>query len=388
MTRAATAITTVEDSHGAGQALGQQIRDAFAGAAPDAVIVFAAPHYDHAALLTALEQTCHPSQLVGCSSAGEFRGSELHQDSASALALIAPEMTFRAALGTGMATDRERVVSELLASFAGPRMPQFRYRTALVLADALNGYTDDLIGRLARRTAGSYQFVGGGAGDNARFQRTPVFFGREVHEDAVVALEILSNKPLGIGVSHGWTPATSPLRATEVDGVRVIGLNAAPAMEAFEEYAASVNQTFDRKNPLPFFLHHILGIATPGGYQLRVPLAVLEDGSVLCAADIPEGSLVHIMQSSQAQASDAAATAARIAVGQLNDNEPEVALFFDCVATRLRLGPGFSQELESLQTSLGGLASVGCNSHGQIAGADGQFSGFHNCTAVVCAIPR
>ncbi len=388
MTRAATAITTVEDSHSAGRALGQQIHDAFAGAAPDAVIVFAAPHYDHAALLTALEQTCHPDQLVGCSSAGEFRGSELHQDGASALALIAPEMSFRAALGKGMASDRERVVSELLAAFAGPHMPQYRYRTALVLADALNGYTDDLIERLAQRTAGSYQFVGGGAGDNARFQRTSVFFGHEVHSDATVALEILSNKPLGIGVSHGWMPATPPMRATEVDGLRVLGLNAAPAAEAFEGFAASLSQTFDRQDPLPFFLHHILGIETPGGYQLRVPLAVQEDGAILCAADIPEGALVHIMQTSQAQASNAAATAARLAVSQLDDNEPAVALFFDCVATRLRLGSGFGQELESLQSSLGELASVGCNSHGQIAGADGQFSGFHNCTAVVCAIPR
>ena len=27
-------------------------------------------------------------------------------------------------------------------------------------------------------------------------------------------------------------------------------------------------------------------------------------------------------------------------------------------------------------------------SYGQIARADGQFSGFHNCTAVVCVLPE
>ena len=30
---------------------------------------------------------------------------------------------------------------------------------------------------------------------------------------------------------------------------------------------------------------------------------------------------------------------------------------------------------------------VGCNTHGQIARAEGQFGGFHNCTAVVCVLP-
>lgn len=31
---------------------------------------------------------------------------------------------------------------------------------------------------------------------------------------------------------------------------------------------------------------------------------------------------------------------------------------------------------------------AGCNTYGQIARAEGQFSGFHNCTAVVCVIPE
>jgi len=30
---------------------------------------------------------------------------------------------------------------------------------------------------------------------------------------------------------------------------------------------------------------------------------------------------------------------------------------------------------------------VGCNTYGQIARAEGQFGGFHNCTAVVCVLP-
>jgi len=70
-------------------------------------------------------------------------------------------------------------------------------------------------------------------------------------------------------------------------------------------------------------------------------------------------------------------------------NSPNAAaLFFDCVATRLRLGKEFGMELESLAAELGAVPYAGFTTYGQIARAEGQFSGFHNCTAVVRIIPE
>ena len=63
------------------------------------------------------------------------------------------------------------------------------------------------------------------------------------------------------------------------------------------------------------------------------------------------------------------------------------ALFFDCVATRLRLGDHFGDELTAVRNALGDAKFAGFNSYGQIVRADGQFSGFHNCTAVVAVFP-
>ena len=52
------------------------------------------------------------------------------------------------------------------------------------------------------------------------------------------------------------------------------------------------------------------------------------------------------------------------------------------------MGKDFGVELQSVQDVLKGATFAGCNTYGQVARAEGQFSGFHNCTAVVCAIPR
>jgi hypothetical protein len=137
-----------------------------------------------------------------------------------------------------------------------------------------------------------------------------------------------------------------------------------------------------------FFLHNILGIVSREGFRLRVPLGVNEDGSISCAAAVPTGAVVHIMKTSEESAVRAAERATQAALAVLDNERPSAALVFDCVATRLRLGRAFGHELDACAALLRPARFVGCNTYGQIARAEGQFGGFHNCTAVVCAFPQ
>jgi hypothetical protein len=387
MTRAATAVSR-QSGPAAGKELGESVLEQLGGDSPDALIIFASPDQDHEGLLAALTAACRPAVLVGCSSAGEFTSDEAGVGMTCAVALAAPEMRFSAALGRGLRDDRAAAAEQMAAGFQGLHTPGYRHHAALVLTDALAGFADDLVDRLTLLTGGVYRFFGGGAGDDARFEHTVVFRGTEVASDAAVALEILSNKPIGIGVRHGWAPGGERMRVTDAEGARVGSLNAVPAAEVFESHASSTGQAFDRGEPVPFFLHNVLGVESPEGYRLRVPLSVDEDGSVGCAADVPAGAAACIMTTTPASAADAAADATRAALAQMEGNEPAIALVFDCVATRLRLGEAFGAELAAVQRELGGAPMAGFNTYGQIAKAEGQFSGFHNCTAVVCTIPR
>lgn len=388
MLESVTAFSDDPDSHAAGSSIGVQILEVLKGKAPDALILFASPRYDYSKLLYAVNDVCKPKLMVGSSSAGEFTSSARGEGSVSAIALRSTELHFTAGIGRDLRTDRTAAAKELVSSFYGMSTSRYLYRSALVLTDALAGHADALVEDLTTLTAGIYQFFGGGAGDDARFRETHLFYGIESVSNAVVALEILSNTPIGVGVSHGWQPSSPPMRVTESDGMRLVSVNAAPAVEIFMEHAERTGQSFDRANPLPFFLHNVLGIQSDDGYYLRVPLGVHEDGSVLCAADVPVGAVLFIMSTKSASASEAAATATRSAMLQLHGHRPEVALFFDCVATRLRMGIEFGGELETLQKELGTVKYAGFNTYGQIARARGEFSGFHNCTAVVCILSQ
>jgi hypothetical protein len=388
MTHAATILTDNADSAAAGADLGAQLRSAFSDGPPDAVILFASPRYDFAALLGALHEVAAPRLLVGGSSAGEFTNATFGTGLACGVALRAPEMRFAASVGRALTTSRADAVASIAAGFTGLRNVEFTHRTALVLTDALAGEPEDLIDRLTVATGGTYQFCGGGVGGDERFERRFVFFGREAVADAAVALEILSNKPIGIGVAHGWTPASDAYRVTDAVGTQLLAMNAEPAADVYEEHARATDQRFDPTDPLPFFLHNIIGVKDGDRHKLRVPLAVKPDRSIACATEVPRGAAVSIMRTSTSSAAAAAATAVRSAIGQLGSHKPRAALFFDCVATRLRMGAEFGCEIDAVKEALGPAKLAGCNSLGQIARAEGQFNGFHNCTAVVCVLPE
>ncbi|HXG90599.1 MAG TPA: FIST N-terminal domain-containing protein [Vicinamibacterales bacterium] len=386
-TLTAAVYTASERSDAAGMDLGTQLREALGGVSPDAAILFASSRFDYAALLAAFNDTCHPAVLVGASSAGEFVRGQRGEGSACAIAITSDQMKFAAAVGRNVTADRAAAAQEVVRSFAGLGNDSHPHRTALVMTDALAGHADELIEHLTLATSGRYQFAGGGAGDDAKFSKTHVFCGTAAYTNAVVALEILSTKPVGIGVGHGWTPASDGLRVTAVEGSKVISLNGLPAADAFQEHAESTGQLFDRSQPLPFFLHNILGIETGDGHRLRVPLAVDDSGAVICAAEVPLGATVHVMKTTSQSAIAAAQNATQSALAGLRGEKPSAALFFDCVATRLRMGDDFGFEVDSVGAALGEATLVGCNTYGQIARAEGQFGGFHNCTAVVLVLP-
>ena len=386
-TQAAVVCSRAEDSAEAARALGKQLRTEFGNLPPDVVILFSASRHDASVLLRGLHESCSPKIIVGCSSAGEFTNDMLGEGHVCALGIRSSDLTFAAGMSRKLAEDRDAAAQEIVAHFNQSADSISAYSAALVLTDGLAGHADELIERLTYLTGGNHLFFGGGAGDDTKFRRTEVFLNQEVATGAAVALEIRSSKPIGVGVRHGWYPASKPMRVTEARGSVLVSLNAMPAVEAITLHAEKTGQTFDPADPRPFFLHNILGIDIGDGFRLRVPLALQKDGSVLCAAEIPEGASLCIMATDAVSARQAATAATEAAMRQLNGHPANAALFFDCVSTRLRMGQQFCDELTAVKEALGPIPLAGCNTYGQLARSEGQFSGFHNCTAVVCVLP-
>lgn len=390
MTDAAVFRTELRDSVEAGESLGRSMLDRFDGHRPDAVMVFASPIYSPRSLLGALDASCSPGAVIGSTSAGEFTFEGTSASSAVALALRSDALRFEVHVAKNVRSDARRAATEFATSFDPDADPERPFRTVLLLMDVLAGYGEEFLHVFTEATSGRYQVFGGGAADDAAFEETFVFAGREAMPDAAVGLEIRSTEPVGIGVSHGWTPFSREMVVTSASGLKLAELDGRPAADVIESFAREQGLAFDRDAPLSFFLHHVLGTEVDGDYKLRVPLEVETDGSLVCAAEVPAGATVRVMRTSDSSAAEAARVAARRARMKLwkEGVEPSAALFFDCASTRLRLGGDFGASVEEVVDSLGTNMCTGCNTYGQFARVDGQFSGFHNCTAIVGALPR
>lgn len=388
MTRTVCAFSSHSTSVDAGKELAAQISREIEQ--PSAIILFLGIGYDSSVILGLFSEQFPSAQVVGCSSMGEIDSAHNGKDGASALALYSTDMLFSAGIATGISEGPEKAARQLLTGFRGFQENQYRYRTALVLCDAPNGLTEDMITALHLETGGKYQFFGGGAsgGSIETPSRAKVFIDNEASGNAAVALEILSTRPIGIGVRHGWTTATGPMRVTASHGTVVESMNAIAAAEIFKQHAHATGQTLNPESAYSFFVRNALGLRLDSGYKLRLPLAFLENGAIEFSSEIPPGATVNIMGKTDQSSIHAAQLAAQEAISQLGNYKASGALLFDCAANGLLMGEVFQETVHAVQEAIGELPLCGCNSAGQIATLKGQFSGFHNCSAVVCVFPE
>ncbi len=138
-----------------------------------------------------------------------------------------------------------------------------------------------------------------------------------------------------------------------------------------------------------FLMSHILGVSyAPEQYKLRVPLWKEPDGTLVCAAEVPQGALTRIMAAEDEAIIRSGQHAVELAQARLGSVPYAGALVFECVATRLRLGGQFAEEVAGMKQALGDVPFIGCNSYGQLARVSGEFTGLMDATALVCLIPE
>jgi methyl-accepting chemotaxis protein len=122
--------------------------------------------------------------------------------------------------------------------------------------------------------------------------------------------------------------------------------------------------------------------------RVRAPLLVSHDGSLTCAAAIPEGAMISILDGDPESMISAASGAAEEAREHLLGVQPAGVLLFDCVCRGMILKDGFQREIDAVRKVFGDVPVAGFLTYGEIARYQGRLEGWHNSTAVVVAIPQ
>ncbi|EFH89586.1 FIST signal transduction protein [Ktedonobacter racemifer] len=382
--------TSIEDSRLAGRALGWQIREGLS-AGPDVVILFLSPHYEQQVFLHALKQTCRPDILIGCTSMGAFTSYVQGGDMASALAIRSHEMLFQATIARNAREDVAQAAEGLVASLSSADKHPTMQRTLLLFGSGEAGKLDALLSRLLRLTHGSHQLLGMYAGMNTRHHMA-VLYETEALREGVVALEILSSRPIGLASFPAWSPVGAPMLVTKIRDNTVLSIDDVAPLSLYRRQAEAQGLAWNAANDeeiMRFLLNTPLGIDTGMGQHICMPCAyTLADGSVTFLEPVPLQGLVQFMRAPASVVVEATEKMTRSALQYMHGYEPGAALFFEGEGYRPQGTNDFRLELDAVQRALGSTPYGGCSTRGQYARVHGQYGAFQRHAPLICIFPR
>lgn len=366
------------------------------GAKPDVVIVFASSKYNQEEMLKGVRSVSGNTLLVGSSTAGEISSEgPVGRSSVVVMAIASAKVKFYAAVGTLVskgAHDAGKSAAEAVKQQAGGEL-----KTFIMLPDVLNGNGAEIVRGVLDSLGEHFPVVGGASGDDFQFKKTYQYLNDVVHTDSVVGLGLTGDFKIGIGVKHGWIPVGSPMKVTKSEGGVLHEVNNQPAIKIYEDYFGVDEAAVLKTETLAkLAITYPLGLKVEGNEELliRDPLTVDANGSITCAAEIPEGSDIRLMIGSIEEAVKVAKLAAQNALDQLEGQKPKAIIIFNCIARNKLFGQRSVEEITAIQEVLGReVPLIGFYTYGEQAPMNGEVkninqcnSAFHNETVVIAAL--
>jgi len=324
--------------------------------------------------------TAFPRSLVmGCSTAGEIAGRSVQDGTVSVAVTRFRHTDLRFAHTTVEDSAQSADVGRQLAGTLAAE----NLTAVFVLSHGVGVNGTALVHSLARHLPEGVTITGGLAGDGARLASSWVLVGGRPEEGVVSAVGFYGDAlDVGVGVDGGWNDFGPDRTVTRSEGHVLLELDGKPALDLYKEYLGE----FAADLPGSALLFP-LALRRPGSPPLvRTILGVDEDRkAMIFAGDMPEGSLVRLMRTTNERLVLAAGVAIGRASERLPVDRPALVVSVSCLGRRLLLGERTDEEVETVLEGVPrGSAHVGFYSNGEIAaGAVGAPSELHNQTITI-----
>ena len=360
------------------------------GRRPTTGFIFCSPTLSLQDVLAMAAELQPDAAWLGCTTAGQFTEEGLVSSGLVVMLMASTEIEQELRFWAGPTGGTEAIpdlCSGLRDRTRAAREHGRGMATTVALVDGLSGDGERLVERVYSELAGNGEIVGGAAGDDGKFVRTLVGAGTRVSSGGAALLHVFSSRRWGVGVDHGLQPATAVMRVTRARGNVVYEIDGRPAFDVYRDYARRKGVDLKPEEAGPFFINNELGLVLFNELKkARAPLSS-EGGALTCAAEVPQGAGVCILDGSRGDLLAAAERAAREASERLGRQRAGGILLFDCICRGTILGEDFGREIDAVRSVFPGVPIAGFLTYGEIARYSGRLDGWHNTTAVVTAIP-
>jgi hypothetical protein len=252
-------------------------------------------------------------------------------------------------------------------------------------------FLDTRTGDQAEAVAGAYEeagpqipLAGGAAGGADPFQIS----GSRALTEHLMAVAIVSPRPIGLGVAHGCKRMGLPAIVTGSEGRRLLELDGRPAAEVYlERLGFEAGELSDEQFEMLAVTHPLAQPELGGQDRIRHVLG-REGDTLVCATHLPPNAAIEFTSESPDDIIAASGQAVSESVAALEGEQPRAALLFDCAGRKRAVGGALSLEVAALLETLPQPSPplAGLFTHGEVArirGAKGDRN--HAVVAVTFA---
>ncbi|OHE62915.1 MAG: histidine kinase [Treponema sp. GWB1_62_6] len=251
-------------------------------------------------------------------------------------------------------------------------------KTLFLLFDAMvpnvGTYLDHLYLRLANRV----RYSGSNVGSETFLPRACLFDNERFVRNGLLIM-LLDNR-FGANLEHGYRVSDRTVYATAAKGNRIDQIEWRPAFDVYKEMVRDRFGTeITAENFYRYAVHFPFGILRANHHAVvRIPVSLSEDESLVCVGEIPENSLLALLE---APAADSEETVDRLEEGVLCGGAPESdQLMFYCAGRRMHFGSGAAEsEIRRYADRFPSGRIAGALSLGEIGGSTIHgYPLFHN----------
>lgn len=363
----------------------EEIKDALSkttaeGFLPTLAIVFIAEDSERDAITKLLSEK--NIKIFGASTGSNFIDEDIESGATVILLLdIKPEY-FRVEIkSTDSVSTKENAEQIAKTAKAAFKQPSF-----LIISGGLTTDGDQIIEGVDNICGKGTTIFGGLAADGLKMERTYVFTNDILTDKGLLALIFDEEKIELNGVAvGGWKPIGIDRVITKCDGNVVYTIDDEPALSFIKRYAGLKDINAD--NALNFLLasNFQLQLQRENKHPvMRTPMwANINDGSIVFAGSLPQGSKVKLSLLPGFEVIDATKT--EFLKYQKEEPEVDALIVFSCAGRQITLGPYVSEEIEGIKKIWDApLAGFFC--YGEIGKVVSGEHEFHNMTCSLATL--
>ncbi len=316
--------------------------------------------------------------LIGASGPAIITSQEISKHGIAILLLGFPE-------GIHCNTAVARDISEKNPSICGKELAEklilefknIPRNLGILFFDKLTNGGPNFISGLQEVFGKSFPCIGASLSAQDNSTLSALYLNNETLHDSCAGMLWGGKISFGMGIKHGWKPLGKPHIASDAIGNIINSIDDKPAVELYEDYL-SYDAAKLKKHLNKLSISYPIGVFIPGEeeYLLRNVISIEDRGSLICHGNIPEGSTIRLMISTQETCLNAATQAIQEALENLESSllyhhgdqkNTKFAVVFSSISRYNLLRRDIKKELNLIKSGLGEIPFIGIYTHGELA---------------------